>query len=402
VFVSGATCPTICCILLGEQRLRSRQLGRSIITIGMPVSLSGRYALQGSQCRAGLECYAAGVNGAGGIFVRESGRRVPVELRIRDDRSHGPIARAVTEELIREKVDLLFGPYGSGITAEVAKVAERHQHILWNHSGAGGPPAADSPWLVSVLTPAPRYFRSLLDLFKTRDPGLHRVMLLHATTGFATAVAGGVLEWAEREGISLATHAYHSGTEDLATHLRDVVREPSDVLLGVGRIEDDLRLAGAILALRPSVKAAGLVAAGIARFQQELGTDAEGFLAPTQWEAAARYRVDCGPPAEEFEHRYGAMATVPLDYPAAQAYAAGVVAQRCVEEAGSLDQAALRAAAARCRVTTFYGDFAIDPATGRQNGHSMLVVQWQRARKVIVWPPQFAEADPVYPGPFWR
>jgi hypothetical protein len=38
---------------------------------------------------------------------------------------------------------------------------------------------------------------------------------------------------------------------------------------------------------------------------------------------------------------------VPLDYPAAQAYAAGVIEQRCVEHAGSLDQAALRAAAAR-------------------------------------------------------
>jgi branched-chain amino acid transport system substrate-binding protein len=53
-------------------------------------------------------------------------------------------------------------------------------------------------------------------------------------------------------------------------------------------------------------------------------------------------------------------------------------------------------------VTTFYGDFAIDPATRRQTAHSMLVVQWQRGRKVIVWPPQFAETDPIYPGSFRR
>jgi branched-chain amino acid transport system substrate-binding protein len=368
------------------------QLRRDIITIGMPISLSGRYALQGSQCRAGLECYADDVNGVGGIFVRESGCRLPVELRICDDRSDGATARAVTEELIREKVDLLFGPYGSGISAEVARVAEEHRHVLWN----------DSPWAVCILTPASLYFHSLLDLCRARDPELRKIGLLHATTGFATTVAGGVLKWAEREGISLMTHAYQSGIEDLATHVGNVVRDSPDVLLGVGRIEDDLRLAGVILALRPSVKAVGFVAAGIARFRQALDSDAEGFFAPTQWEAAALYRVDCGPSAAEFASRYGAMTTMPLDYPAAQAYAAGVVAHRCVEDAGSLDQAALRAAARRCRVTTFYGDFAIDPATGRQNGHSMLVVQWQRARKVIVWPPQFAEADPIYPGPFWR
>jgi branched-chain amino acid transport system substrate-binding protein len=228
-------------------------LHRSTITIGMPISLSGRYALQGRQCRAGLECYVADVNGAGGVFIRESGRRVPVELKICDDRSDGPTARAVTEKLIRDGVDLLFGPYGSGITAEVARVAEQHQRVLWNHSGAGDAPATDSPWAVCILTPASRYFRSLLDLFKARDSGLRRVMLLHATTGFATAVVEGVLAWAGREGISLTTHAYQSGTEDLSAHLRDAVRDPPDVLLGVGRIEDDLRLAGAILVLRPSV-----------------------------------------------------------------------------------------------------------------------------------------------------
>jgi hypothetical protein len=63
---------------------------------------------------------------------------------------------------------------------------------------------------------------------------------------------------------------------------------------------------------------------------------------------------------------------------------------------------ALRAAAGRRRVTTFYGDFAIDPATARQTAHAMLVVQWQRGRKRIVRPPEFAEAAPIYPGPFWR
>jgi hypothetical protein len=45
---------------------------------------------------------------------------------------------------------------------------------------------------------------------------------------------------------------------------------------------------------------------------------------------------------------------------------------------------------------------AIDSLTHRQTGHAMLVVQWPRGRNRIVWPPEFAEADPIYPGPFWR
>ena len=72
-----------------------------------------------------------------------------------------------------------------------------------------------------------------------------------------------------------------------------------------------------------------------------------------------------------------------------------------MEQAGSLDQRALRDAASRLRCTTLYGPYAIDADTGRQTAHPMLVTQWQHGRKEIVWPPQVAEAQPLYPGPFW-
>jgi branched-chain amino acid transport system substrate-binding protein len=75
-----------------------------------------------------------------------------------------------------------------------------------------------------------------------------------------------------------------------------------------------------------------------------------------------------------------------VDYPMAQAYAGCLVAQRCLAEAGSLDQQALRKVAGRLDFTTFYGRYKIDPASGRQLGHVMPVVQWRGGTKVIVWP----------------
>ena len=114
------------------------------------------------------------------------------------------------------------------------------------------------------------------------------------------------------------------------------------------------------------------------------------------------YGVDCGPSENEFLTHYLKGATVPIDYPAAQGYTAGVIAQRCVEEVGSVDQHALRAAASRLLCTTFYGPYAIEAQTGRQTAHPMLVTQWQKGRKEIVWPRTVAEAQPVYPGPLWE
>ena len=70
----------------------------------------------------------------------------------------------------------------------------------------------------------------------------------------------------------------------------------------------------------------------------------------------------------------------------AQAYAGCLVAQRCVEAAGCLDNSKMRQAAERLDFTTFYGRFKIDPSTGRQVGHSMVVVRWRGDKKVVVWP----------------
>ena len=82
----------------------------------------------------------------------------------------------------------------------------------------------------------------------------------------------------------------------------------------------------------------------------------------------------------------------------AQAYAAGVVVQRCLEQAGNSDGHALREAAAQLRFSTFYGNFQIDEY-GRQIGREILLVQWQEGQKTIVWPSSSAQAELVFP---WR
>jgi hypothetical protein len=81
-----------------------------------------------------------------------------------------------------------------------------------------------------------------------------------------------------------------------------------------------------------------------------------------------------------------------VDYLSAQAYAIVLVALRCVEDAGSLDDEALLLAAQRLRCTTFFGRFGLGP-DGRQRDHYVLVVQWRAGVKRLVWPPGIAENE---------
>jgi branched-chain amino acid transport system substrate-binding protein len=160
----------------------------------------------------------------------------------------------------------------------------------------------------------------------------------------------------------------------------------ADVLVAAGSFRQDVELVARLRARPPAVVA---VAAGVALFGAELGPMADGVLAPSQWEEGARFGPDVGPgPADAVRSLRAAV----VDYPAAQAYAAGLLALRCLEEAGSADDRAVHETARRFRCITFFGRFGMEE-DGRQSDHEVLVVQWQQGVKRIVWPPALAETE---------
>ncbi len=83
----------------------------------------------------------------------------------------------------------------------------------------------------------------------------------------------------------------------------------------------------------------GCVAAGVEDFRNDLGEDAEGIVGPSQWEDQVRIRPELGPTPHEFiRSMRAAFPNAACDYPAAQAYAAGVLTKSAIETAGSLEQ----------------------------------------------------------------
>jgi branched-chain amino acid transport system substrate-binding protein len=124
------------------------------------------------------------------------------------------------------------------------------------------------------------------------------------------------------------------------------------------------------------------------------------LLAPSQWEEGVRFPVDVGPgPAAAVRalrsRAVGALRAElvgpHVDYPAAQAYATGLLALHCLESAGTLTDAALEAAARRLRCFSFFGGYRLGE-DGRQAGHDMVVIQWYQGVKRVVWPLSLAEA----------
>jgi branched-chain amino acid transport system substrate-binding protein len=351
------------------------------VRAGIAVSLSGRYGRFGRQALAGLQCWAEDLRRAGGLRVGAT--RLPLEIVVADDEGDTDCVRRRVEDLVRtRRVDLLFGPYGSGLTLAAADVAESAGMILWNHGGASDEiHQKGHRRVIGVLTPASRYLLPVLD----RLGNVHRVAVVHAETGFSRQVADGVLGQIRARGLELVLHRrYPPDAHDLGEIARELERETPDLLLGAGRFEDDVRLASAITGSKRRPRSIALVAAGVSEFRPALGDRAEGVLGPSQWETGGHTRVDWGPSAEEFTAGYRSATELPLDYPAAQAYAAGLIAEKAIADAGTVDPGPLRDAAAGLRLTTFFGAFAIDPVTGMQTAHETVVVRWRGDRREVV------------------
>ena len=367
----------------------------------MSASLSGKHRRFGRQALDGARLWTEQTSQRGGLLLSEGAASCPLHLYFYDDGSDAEGAAAATRRLLSEdRVDLLLGPYSSGLTLAAARVAEQFQRVLWNHGGAADTIYEQGfAWTVGILSPASRYFVGALDLVRSLDPTARRVALVGAVgSEFASAVLAGVEARAAETGFEVVLRGDHGASgSGLNDFLQSVRRCRPDLVLVAGSFEQDVNLAQALRTVNHDAHAIGLVAAGVDEFGQRLGGQAAGYLGPSQWEPAPAERPEVGPSAAEVAGLLRGREGRRADYPAAQAYAAGLVMQHCVEVAGTLDPLRLREIAGALDFSTFYGRFRIDPVTGRQVGHEVLIVQWQGMSKRVVWPPRVAETAARYP-----
>ena len=341
--------------------------------------LTGTLAPFGHACATGLS-----------LWARHAAHLPPpwtnVELDVRDTGNDvGASIRATTND----HPDIIFGPYGSNTMLVAARNCQR---MIWNHSGATSRLSRPAfPQVINVLSPASTYFAGVLQAVRTFDSSAATISLFHTNTGFGRDVAKGALNTAHDlnfEANSIAFEPSHAAST--AAQVPD-----ADILLVVGNFTDEL--ATAPILLQRTWRAAAFVGAGVEEILAPLGNLREGLLGPAQWIATTPTRADEGPDADWFVTKYRDSAGVDPPYPAAQAFAAGLLCARCIRDSGHCEDAALLAAAQQLACTTLYGKFRIDPSSGLQSGHQILIVQWQNGTRRIVWPPDQAERPLLLP-----
>lgn len=137
----------------------------------------------------------------------------------------------------------------------------------------------------------------------------------------------------------------------------------------------------------------------------ETGADAAYVFSHTQFDADVNWPVTDGLATTEFLAAYDRLypnAAYPADFQTALAYGAGVVLEKSIATANSVEPEKLKQAALDISGETIIvsGEFKIDE-TGFQHGMTPIVLQQQPDGLKIVAPDTVKTADPIYPIPGW-
>ncbi len=384
--------------------------GKDAIIIGFSASLTGRYELLGKQGLNGFQFWAESVNKTGGIFVKELNRKLPVKIVYYDDRSDKDTSVRLAEKLILEdKADFFFPPYSSGLTFATSPISEKYKKLSFAWGAA-----ADEIWqqgykyVVGVYTPAALYHASALDLFSQKYPK-GKIALIAEDETFSVASDKGAEARAKELGLQVVyKDRYPQNPTDLSPIMLKIKELKPDGVFVSGHLKDNALFATQMAELKVDVKFVSIVSgASATSYGKDTAGAGDYIFAPSQWEPVnidpGKISDWAGPKnspkewADQFKARYGYEA----DYRATASYGAAVILQVAIEKAGSLDSDKMREALAGLDVTTQFGRFKADPATLNQLGHQMVLIQWLKGKKVVVYPPEFAEGQPVVPMPMW-
>jgi branched-chain amino acid transport system substrate-binding protein len=382
------------------------------IVIGFTASQTGSLNLESKKQVQGLQLWLDDVNRAGGIKLKDGTVLTP-EIKFYDDESKTDRVQALYTKLLNDdKVDFVISPYSSGLVKAAAVVSEQYGKIMITTGGADDKTMEQGfKSTYQLYTPASRYLAGAVDLLAKLDPALKKIAIVNEKDAFSTTVAQATQAYAKDKGYDVVlAEGYDTGTTDFAPFINKITAAQPDAIMGGGHFADGSTFAKQLYEKQVTVKMIALLVAPPEPSFAEIGEGANYVIGPSQWEPLVLYSADSakaanltwyGPAVADFVKGYQAKYNDVPSYHSAGGYAAGLILQKALEDAGSLDADKIKPALDAYDLLTFYGrvKFSTDAKThGKQMGHTMVYMQWQKDAagklvKQIVWPLEAKTAE---------
>ena len=107
------------------------------ITVGVVLPITGKEAQPGQYQKEGIELAIKQINDAGGIFVKDKGKKLPVKEVFYDDGSDSAKSASLTERAMSsDNVTAVIGGYSTVLGEAESAMPDRY-HTPWITPGAG-------------------------------------------------------------------------------------------------------------------------------------------------------------------------------------------------------------------------------------------------------------------------
>jgi branched-chain amino acid transport system substrate-binding protein len=370
------------------------------IVIGQAISLSGPFA-PGVAISGGriYVMWSEEVNKNGGIYVKEYGKKLPVELIRYDDKSDiGTMTNLLEKLIVQDKVDFVFPPWSTSMLFAAAPVANKYGYIL-----IGGPGGAlklkehNLPYFFQVLNFSETQAPALADIFK--EVGVKSVAVIYRGDLHGVEYGEAMVPFFKDRGIEVKIKkSYPPGTKDLSPLLKEAKSLGVDAFCAAAYPDGGMLLTGQAIELGINFNAFFITVTPFSPnlYRDTFGTNTvEGVMGGGAWNAKT------SPGAKEFIDRFVARFKVEPDYWGGLYYYSSLQHfQQAIEKAGTLNQKKIRDIMATTKFNTALGPFWYDKDRYFVN-HPGEIGQWQKGVFEVIDPGKKRTAPPEYPKPAW-
>jgi branched-chain amino acid transport system substrate-binding protein len=371
----------------------------AVIKIGEINPLSGRFAKNGIEIHQGIEVAVAEANAKGGIGG------VRLQLVTRDDQSRPDVAISRAEELCSwEKVAVLTGGYVDSLVGPIAAVSLRYK----------------TPYVASaslqkelVQHKNPYFFRvsrlqgfvEPLCEFMTEQFKRQRLAILYAATPGSTELARDLKRCLEDRRVAVRLmEKFRPGTPDFSPLIAKLDAMKINVIVSGGFTPDHILFIRQLKENGVAPKAyIGPFGIAYDSFISALGNDADylystcawnpGITTPGTEKASQSFVSDF---QKKFNHQPNT--TNMHGYTSARAIIAAM--QKVLDNGRTLNGENIRQALSGLDMALPMEHLSFD-ANGDPINYRHVIVQIQKGKLVVVYPPDRASGHAIYPMPSW-
>lgn len=377
------------------------------IIIGASLTLTGGQSREGGYMKKGYELALKEINDAGGIMVKQYGKKIPVKLITYDDKSDNTTSVQLYEKLATEdKVHALLSSYGTPINTANTVVAEKYR--IPYISGAAATAAIyrrGMKYIFGTLSSIEKLAFTLMDFMTgQQDVGNLKkpvkIALMGENSSHGKEFRQGVLDKAKANPARfqiVMDEPFELNLKDADPLLQKAKAAQADVFLADARIADyttihrrytELRLYHQIVSYGP-------------RGTEKVARDALG--------PASDYIISCNwwdqelptPVSKAFVSKYTKIHNEAVEWFPALAYESFRVLAKAIEDAGTLDKAKIRDALAKMdmRNSLVVGGRVWFGPNGQIDNDYVMIQNLPGGKKSLIYPKEIATAKAIVPIP---